>query len=54
MTHEEKKKLILSKIEAGDTRSYNEIQADLELELWKEKMSGFNAAEQILNALKGK
>jgi hypothetical protein len=34
MNPQEKKKLILKKIEDGDPRSYNQIAADLELELW--------------------
>jgi hypothetical protein len=34
MTAKEKKQLILAKLENGDKRSYNEIQADLELEIW--------------------
>ncbi len=36
MTSQEKKKLILKKISDGDKRSYNEIQADLELQFWNE------------------
>lgn len=34
MTTQEKKELILKKLANGDKRSYNEIQADLELEIW--------------------
>ncbi len=41
MTHEQKKNLINKKIDEGDKRSYNEIQADIELQLWQENKSMF-------------
>jgi hypothetical protein len=37
MTKEEKKELIESLIRQGDVRSYNELRADLELEIWTAK-----------------
>jgi len=40
MTPEEKKALILKRIAEGDTRSYNKIAADLELEIWNDKHAG--------------
>jgi len=42
MTPKEKKELILKRISNGDKRSYNEIAADLELELWTERHKGPN------------
>jgi len=39
MTPQEKKELILKRIAEGDKRSYNEIAADLELQIWSEKHS---------------
>lgn len=39
MTAQEKKTLIKKKLASGDKRSYNEIQADLELELWRERFA---------------
>jgi hypothetical protein len=40
MTAQEKKNLIQKKMEGGDKRSYNEIAADLELEIWTERHKG--------------
>lgn len=40
MEPKEKKALILKKISEGDKRSYNEIAADLELEIWTERYKG--------------
>lgn len=40
MTSEEKKKLIQQRINEGDKRSWNEIAADLELQLWTEMHKG--------------
>lgn len=40
MTPKEKKEYTEKLISEGDKRSYNEIQADLELYIWKEKMKG--------------
>lgn len=34
MTSRQKKEIILKRIEQGDKRSYNELVADLELQLW--------------------
>lgn len=39
MTREEKKIFVAELISTGDKRSYNEIMADLELKLWKERWS---------------
>lgn len=46
MTHKEKAKYIKKLIADGDKRSYNEIQADLELQLWRDRFSS-NATKQI-------
>lgn len=40
MTSNEKKALIKKRLAEGDKRSYNEIAADLELQLWTERHSG--------------
>lgn len=40
MSAQEKKELILKRIAEGDKRSYNEIAADLELQLWHERFKG--------------
>jgi hypothetical protein len=40
MTSKEKKELVLKKMANGDKRSYNELMADLELELWNERFKG--------------
>lgn len=40
MTNQEKKDLIKKHIANGDKRSYNEIAADLELEIWTERHKG--------------
>jgi hypothetical protein len=40
MTAQEKKDLIKKLLAEGDTRSYNEIAADLELQLWNDKHGG--------------
>jgi hypothetical protein len=37
MTASEKKALIKKRLAEGDKRSYNEIAADLELQLWSEQ-----------------
>ena len=39
MTQKEKKELILKKISEGDIRSFNEIQADIELDIWRQTKS---------------
>lgn len=39
MTPEEKKEFIKTKMTEGDKRSYNEIQADLELQIWSKRYS---------------
>lgn len=49
MTQKEKRELIFKKIEEGDKRSFNEIQADLELDIWREKMVGFRIGEYLKN-----
>ena len=43
-----KKQYIQALIAQGDKRSYNEIQADLELELWRQR---FNSTHEITSAL---
>lgn len=48
MTHKEKSNYIKKLIENGDKRSYNEIQADLELQLWNDRFSS-NVNKQIKN-----
>jgi hypothetical protein len=40
MNKAEKKALIQSLIKGGDPRSYNQISADLELEIWAIKHKG--------------
>lgn len=40
MTAQEKKDLIKKRLTEGDKRSYNEIAADLELEIWNERHAG--------------
>lgn len=40
MTAQEKKDLIKKRLAEGDTRSYNEIAADLELQLRNERHAG--------------
>lgn len=40
MTAEEKKTQIKKLIANGDKRSYNEIQADMELQIWSEQHAG--------------
>lgn len=37
MTPKEKKEYAEKLMASGDKRSYNEIKADLELQIWKEK-----------------
>lgn len=37
---QEKKQIIKKRLELGDTRSYNEIAADLELEIWTRNHKG--------------
>jgi len=39
MTPQEKKEYVNRIIASGDKRSYNEINADLELQLWRDKFS---------------
>jgi hypothetical protein len=60
MTSQEKKNLIEKRLSEDDKRSYNEIAADLELELWNQRFSS-NAtklrrskAKSSLNTEKGK
>lgn len=43
-----KKQYIQALIAQGDPRSYNEIQADLELELWGQR---FNSQHEIVSAM---
>lgn len=43
-----KKQYIKTLMEQGDPRSYNEIQADLELELWHQR---FNSTHEITSAM---
>jgi len=46
MTPKEKKYLITKRFnEYGNTRSYNEIKADLELELWAERHNPFGSVK---------
>lgn len=40
MKPKEKKELIKKRIKEGDKRSYNEIAADLELQIWTERYKG--------------
>ena len=39
MTAEKKKELINKRLSEGDKRSYNEIAADLELQIWAERFN---------------
>jgi hypothetical protein len=48
MTGKEKKQLILKKIAEGDKRSYNQIAADLELQIWTEWHKGAEWTRQQL------
>ena len=43
-----KKQYVKALIEQGDIRSYNEIQADLELELWEQR---FKSIHEVAPAL---
>jgi hypothetical protein len=45
-----KKAYIKGLIAKGDPRSYNEIQADLELLLWKERWESVFSAEPVMNS----
>jgi hypothetical protein len=49
MKGKEKKELILKKIEDGDPRSYNEISADLELELWTLRYKSEEQFKQLIS-----
>lgn len=40
MTHKEKKEIAEKQMKQGDKRSYNEIMADIELEIWTERHKG--------------
>lgn len=44
LTPQQKKDFIAKRIQNGDTRSWNEIMADLELEIWTAKMQGLYGA----------
>lgn len=48
MTGKEKRELVEKKIAEGDTRSYNELMADLELQIWTEKKKGQEYVKGIL------
>ncbi len=52
MTGKEKKELILKKIEEGDKRSYNEIMADLQLQIWTEFHKGKDYIKEKLKGIK--
>lgn len=39
LTPQEKKDLIKKRLAEGDKRSYNEIAADLELQIWNERFN---------------
>lgn len=39
MSAKEKKELIKKRLADGDKRTYNQIKADLELELWRERFA---------------
>lgn len=51
MEPKEKKELVLKRLKEGDKRSYNEIVADLELELWAERHNPFGT---IKNRVRGR
>lgn len=46
-----KKQYIQALMEQGDKRSYNQIKADLELELWRQR---FNSTHEIVSAMQEK
>lgn len=46
MSSQEKKEVIQKRIANGDTRSWNEIAADLELEIWTRMHKGDAYMEQ--------
>lgn len=51
MTSAEKKKLITLRLkEDGNKRSYNEITADLELELWAERHNPYSVVKNKVKA----
>lgn len=50
MTGKDKKALIERVIEAGDKRSYAELTADLELQIWTEKHKGEEYVKQKMGA----
>lgn len=43
-----KKQYIKALIAQGDPRSYNEIQADLELELWEQRFKGHHEVQSAI------
>jgi hypothetical protein len=43
-----KKQYVKALIAQGDPRSYNEIQADLELELWEQRFKGTHEVKSAL------
>lgn len=47
LTKQEKKEYIKRMLANGDRRSYNEIQADLELYLWTAKHKGIAEADRL-------
>jgi hypothetical protein len=49
MTRERKKEIVTNAIKNGDRRSYNELMADLELELWTRR---FQTEDHTLDLLK--
>lgn len=46
MTAKEKKELVLDKMAQGDKRSYNELMADLELEIWTARYKGLEIVKE--------
>jgi hypothetical protein len=48
MSPKAKKELIKKRLSEGDKRSYNQIKADLELELWRERFQGNKYASPIV------
>lgn len=54
MTNKEKKDLIQSRIDSGDVRSYNELVADLELQIWTMKMKDITEDQWELLKLRTK
>jgi hypothetical protein len=50
MTGKEKRILVEKIMESGDRRSFNELMADLELQIWTEKHKGAEYVKQKMGA----